>query len=91
MFVEIEWVKHRVVYSVTGWVLFWGVVEPIDARKASVESDTPLKRSPCEERYSTHWSDQMAAADGKMKKYAVEMNRGALLDTSLDKTFRRGL
>ena len=91
MSVAIEWVKHRVVYSVTGWVLFWGVVERVDARKASLESDTPLKRLPCEENYSTHWSDQMAVADGKKKKYAVEMNRGGLLDRSLDMTFRRGL
>lgn len=43
MLVVIEWVKHRVVNSVTDLILFWAVVGPIDGSqgRAYFDSDCP--------------------------------------------------
>ena len=79
-FGEIGLVKHPVVNGVTDLISFSAVVGPVDAnqKKASLNSDSPPKRLPCEENNSIHWCDRTAAADGKRKKHAVEMNRGGL-------------
>lgn len=91
-FVVIGWVKHQVLNSVTDLISFWVVVGQADAnqREASLKSDPPPKRLPCEESNSIHWTDRMAAADGKMKN-VVGMSQEGLLGNSPDTIYRRGL
>lgn len=92
-FFVVELGKHQVVSSVMDLISFWMVVAQVDATqmKASLKSDSPPKRLPFEESSSTHRSARMAAADGKMKKYAVEMNLEGLLGKFPDTISRPGL
>ena len=90
MLFAIEWVKHRVVNSVTDLTLFWAVVGQIDGVqvRAYFDSDCPPQRQLCEENSSTHRTDQLAAADDKMK-YGAERNREGLLGRTLDMISQR--
>ncbi len=93
MFVVTGSVKRRVVNSVMDLITFEVVVGQVGAsqRKASLGTDSPLKRLPCEESSSTHWNGQMGAADGTTKKNAVEMNQEGLLEKSPGKISQQGL
>ena len=91
--VVVEWVKHQVGNSVTDSIWFWVVVGQADVClwDASWEIDSLPQMLSFEESSSIRWCDQIAAADGKMKMYVVEMNREGLLDMFLDTIARPGL
>ena len=92
MFDAIGSVMHRVVNSVMDLTQFWVVVGLVDASqsRALMKNGSPPKELTYEENSSTLRSDQMAAADGMMKEYVVEMNREGLWEWSLGKIVRPG-
>ena len=83
-FAVIEWGKRQVVDSVTDLKRSWVVVGQVDA----TQRNAPLKSG---ESNLIHWSDRMAAVDGKKKQYAVEMYQEGLLGNSPGTISRRGL